>query len=85
MSDFETFRYANNFYLFLVLLICANTQSILNDLKLREHIMKFGLGVVTIVFAYSTPLSYDLRSNLHLGEFNTRILPFLMAQKAIEK
>ena len=82
MSVFETFRYANNFYFLITLVVAFNVNSLIEKVSLPRW--KFPLGfAVTILLGFGISFSQLLRADLQKGEFDTRIFPLIAANNLI--
>jgi hypothetical protein len=84
MSIFETFRYANNFYVLIAMIVGFNFCILLEskNTKYSKHIF---LMPFILIFLISIPYSLNLRDDLQQGEYNTRILPVLEANRVVMK
>lgn len=85
MSDFETFRYANNFYFLLILAVGFNLRTIWMSMEPKKRLEKIVAVLFGVIFVFSIPFSLNLRNDLQSGEFQTRILPLLESQKIISE
>jgi hypothetical protein len=83
MSDFETFRYANNFFFLIPLIIGFNLSSLWDKTKVKWTTYLITASFFTI-FAVSISYSKNLRNVLYFSELESRISPILEASKIID-
>jgi hypothetical protein len=82
MSDFETFRYANNFFYLIPLFIGLNLRLLVVNCYPKYDLRKLTWPFI-VVLAVSIFPSQTIRAALQPEEFNTRILPLLTADRLI--
>ena len=84
LSYFETFRYSNNFYFLIALLVGLNLHNIWGE----GFPKPLGAKLVTlffILFTISCYYTYNFRELFHEEEVRTRIQPILSANLAVKK
>jgi hypothetical protein len=84
MSDFETFRYANNFFYLISLFVGLNLRHVQKNFYPRLDVRKIA-WVFAVFFIIAIVPSQVVRTALQTEEFNTRILPLLTANKLIRE
>ncbi len=84
MTDFETFRYANNFFFLIPLFIGMNLKPIV-EVWCKKFELKYLTSILVIIFFVSVYFSQAIRTDFQVEEFQTRILPLLAANKLIRE
>ncbi|PCI54485.1 MAG: hypothetical protein COB36_09975 [Alphaproteobacteria bacterium] len=82
MSAFETFRYANNFYFLITLIVSLNVNSLLKGFDVPKWNWPLGI-IVLVLLGFGIQFSQLLRSDLQKGEFDSRIYPLIAANTLI--
>lgn len=82
MSVFETFRYANNFYFLITLIVSLNVNTLMEGFVIPKWNWFFG-ATILVLLSIGIQFSQLLRSDLQKGEFDSRIYPLIAANNLI--